>query len=148
MTALMDFVPIHEHPFTLEEAILMEIDILAAEIARLQNSIKHLQSTQEEIQTFISEDPENDDDGELSKALRENEDVIASQTERITLIKVALLNKVGEGGIKHYGLELPTKSPPTAPAESAEARGNYHQEPSQTEAETTDNLEADGGLFL
>lgn len=27
----------------------------------------------------------------------------ASQTERITLIKVALLNKVGEGGMRHYG---------------------------------------------
>ena len=30
----------------------------------------------------------------------------ASQTERITLIKVALLNKVGEGGVRHMGLSL------------------------------------------
>lgn len=28
----------------------------------------------------------------------------ASQTERVTLIKVALLNKVGEGGVRHLGL--------------------------------------------
>jgi hypothetical protein len=35
----------------------------------------------------------------------------ASQKERITLIKLALLNKVGEGGMKHYGLDDP---PPPA----------------------------------
>ena len=29
----------------------------------------------------------------------------ASQSERIELIKMALRNKVGEGGMKHYGLE-------------------------------------------
>ena len=29
----------------------------------------------------------------------------SSQRERITLIKVALLNKVGEGGLRHMGLD-------------------------------------------
>lgn len=37
----------------------------------------------------------------------------ASQKERLTLIKVALRNKIGEGGMRHYNLdqELSTQAP-------------------------------------
>lgn len=41
----------------------------------------------------------------------------SSQRERITLIKVALLNKVGEGGLRHMGLDDKTgQAHPEAPA--------------------------------
>lgn len=42
----------------------------------------------------------------------------ASQRERITLIKVALMNKIGEGGVKHYGLDS-KESGHTPPSQSA-----------------------------
>lgn len=57
----------------------------------------------------------------------------ASQTERIALIKVALMNKIGEGGMRHYGLDSslnegkPAVGPGTAaPANSTDPAGAAH----------------------
>lgn len=47
----------------------------------------------------------------------------ASQTERIALIKVALMNKIGEGGMRHYGLDssLNEGKPAVGPGTAAPA---------------------------
>jgi hypothetical protein len=47
----------------------------------------------------------------------------ASQTERIALIKVALMNKIGEGGMRHYGLDssLDEGKPAVGPGTAAPA---------------------------
>jgi hypothetical protein len=48
------------------------------EIARLQNSIDHLQRTQGELEGFLLEEGEEevDEDGELRKAIQENKEVM------------------------------------------------------------------------
>ena len=100
MTSHNTFRPVYSHPFTLEEAMLLEINILVAgtfsrsrmistfpilpeikqygiiadgkEVARLQNSILHLQETQVELRSYLEEEPE-DEDGEIGLAISENE---------------------------------------------------------------------------
>ncbi|ORY35679.1 hypothetical protein BCR39DRAFT_511452 [Naematelia encephala] len=94
------FHPAHAQPFTLEQAMLLEINILVAEIQRLENSIQHLRETQSQLTLFL----QTEDDQDLRQAYQENEIVIDSQSERITLIKVALLNKVGQDSAAHYGI--------------------------------------------
>ncbi|KAK1927302.1 hypothetical protein DB88DRAFT_507396 [Papiliotrema laurentii] len=146
----MEFTPRHAQPFTLEQAMMLEIDVLVAgkwlslftliepshsfhrlcpvqrphrqtEIKRLENSIKHLLATQDELAAFL-QDPSADEDGEIAQAKDENDVVISSQRERIALIKVALVNKLGEGGAKHYGLETST-SPLISPGPTANSTG-------------------------
>ncbi|KAI9637651.1 uncharacterized protein MKK02DRAFT_43577 [Dioszegia hungarica] len=106
MSPPISFVPRHSQPFTLEQAMQLEVDMLVAEVGRLENSLTHLRETQAELASFLKEDPEGDADGELAKAMEENDEVIESQSERVTLVKIALLNKVGEGGVRHMGLEV------------------------------------------
>ncbi|WVF67464.1 hypothetical protein IAT40_002220 [Kwoniella sp. CBS 6097] len=113
MSAPISFTPRHAHPFTLEEAMQLEVDTLVAEINRLRNSISHLRESQAELNEFLHSDEGQSDplersgQGEISKAVKENEDVISSQNERIALITIALSNKLGsETRLEHYGLKI------------------------------------------
>ena len=47
-----------------------------SEVSRLQNSLSHLRKTQEELIGFIRDNPDGDDDGELGKAVEENDQVM------------------------------------------------------------------------
>ena len=42
-------------------------------MARLRNSISHLQQTQTELRSFLEEDEDGDEDGEIGLAIDENE---------------------------------------------------------------------------
>ncbi|OCF32672.1 hypothetical protein I317_06072 [Kwoniella heveanensis CBS 569] len=113
MSAPVSFTPRHVQPFTLEEAMQLEVETLVAEINRLRNSIAHLRESQSELNEFLqSEEGQSDPlersgEGEISKAVRENEGVISSQNERIALITIALSNKLGsETRLEHYGLKI------------------------------------------
>jgi hypothetical protein len=48
----------------------------SSEVSRLQNSIARLGQTQDELRLIIADDPEADDDGELGKALQENDETM------------------------------------------------------------------------
>nr|GAT59910.1 predicted protein [Mycena chlorophos] len=105
----MDYRPKYAQPFTLTEARLLDVQTIAEEIARLQNSLQHLHDTQ----TMLKEAMESDPDPELTKALEENRTIIGSQTERIAILKLALSDK-GIIMSEHYD---PPKNPgpPAAP---------------------------------
>ncbi|WWD02168.1 hypothetical protein V865_000206 [Kwoniella europaea PYCC6329] len=104
------FIPKHAQPFSLEEAMGLEVETLVNEIKRLENSIKHLQRTQSDLKSYLDSEEgkeDEDGDGEIGKAYKENEDTISSQSERITLIKLALINKLGsDARLEHYGLSI------------------------------------------
>ncbi|WWC63527.1 uncharacterized protein I303_106130 [Kwoniella dejecticola CBS 10117] len=108
----INFTPKHAQPFTLEEAMHLGIETLVAEIKRLENSINHLRRTQSELRSYLESeegkaDEGEDGEGEIGLAYKENEDTISSQSERITLIKLALLNKLGsDARLEHYGLTI------------------------------------------
>ncbi|WVW85392.1 hypothetical protein I302_107430 [Kwoniella bestiolae CBS 10118] len=110
------FTPRHSQPFSLEEAMGLEVETLVNEIKRLENSIKHLQRTQSDLRSYLDSEEgkeDEDGDGEIEKAYRENEDTISSQSERITLIKLALINKLGsDARLEHYGLSIDHAKPP------------------------------------
>jgi len=93
----MEYKSHYNQPFTLGEAIQLDISTITEEISRLQNSLFHLKRTQEELQEAAEHAP----DPEFDKALEENEDVIGSQEERISILKMALTERgVRMGG--HY----------------------------------------------
>lgn len=89
------------------------------EIARLQNSLKHLKQTQDELHSFAREDPEDED---IKQAVDENESTMygqdtqlkrrglmdsarsGSQEERITMLKLALVEKGVILPSSHYTL--------------------------------------------
>lgn len=50
--------------------------LMWTEITRLENSITHLLETQQELTTFLTEDPDGDEDGEITKAKDENDEVM------------------------------------------------------------------------
>ncbi|KAI0036820.1 hypothetical protein K488DRAFT_28159, partial [Vararia minispora EC-137] len=90
------FTPRYAQPFTLTEAIALDTTVITDEIARLQNSLKHLEETQELLRQHISEIAECDMDVEA--AARENEETmfvrpVGSQKERIAMLKLALIEK-------------------------------------------------------
>ncbi|KAM6495807.1 hypothetical protein JOM56_008513 [Amanita muscaria] len=117
----MEFKPRHSQPFTILQAIELDVSVITEEIARLQNSISHLKDTQQSLQTYLS----TADDAELATALKENEDVIASQQERITILQFALRGK-GVIGNEHYSLPTPSRTEPhdeSTPTENREDGG-------------------------
>lgn len=109
----MEFKPRHPQPFTILQAVELDVFVITEEIARLQNSISHLKDTQQSLQTYLS----TEDDAELATALKENEVVIASQQERITILQFALRGK-GVIGNEHYSLPTQQPSSRTEPDES------------------------------
>ncbi|BEJ10888.1 hypothetical protein CspHIS471_0103100 [Cutaneotrichosporon sp. HIS471] len=97
----MSFQPSHQQPFTPAEAAQLDVGTIVAEISRLRNSLTHLHSTQGELRLALVEE----DDADLRSALNENEAVIASQNERVEMLRVALIDKVGVDSLAHYGIE-------------------------------------------
>ncbi|KAJ6515791.1 hypothetical protein C8R45DRAFT_957619 [Mycena sanguinolenta] len=109
----MEYKPRYSQPFSLEEAKLLDVQTITEEIARLQNSLQRLGETQTMLREYVaSTQPSEEVDPEITKAIEENETVIGSQTERISMLKMALLDKGIVAG-SHYDVDLP--SPPAEP---------------------------------
>jgi len=103
----MEYHPKYPQPFSFSDALKLDPGTITEEIARLENSLKHLKQTQDELRPYT-------DDPELTQALRENEAVIASQEERITMLNVALIEKGVIATGSHY--ELPVADAQQSPA--------------------------------
>ncbi|KAI0750725.1 hypothetical protein C8Q80DRAFT_1153627 [Daedaleopsis nitida] len=86
----MEYIPRYSQPFTLEEARQLAVPIITEEIARLQNSIAHLRRTQDELKDALATSP---DDPDLTQAFEENDVVIGSQNERISMLQMVLAEK-------------------------------------------------------
>ncbi|KAF9057647.1 hypothetical protein BJ165DRAFT_1422191 [Panaeolus papilionaceus] len=132
----MDYKPRYIQPFTLTEAIALDVPVISEEIARLRNSIQRLQSTQSILEKVLNQPGAADP--EISQAFEENKTVIASQQERITILEMALRGK-GVVSESHY---------------STPAQSNLSNNPSSrgsTEESTADAVLADGnddGVYL
>ncbi|KAJ7179040.1 hypothetical protein C8R46DRAFT_1072286 [Mycena filopes] len=113
----MDYTPRFAQPFTLSEARLLDVQTVTEEIARLQNSIQHLTETQKLLREYVgSVQPGEEVDREITKAIEENETVIGSQSERISILKIALADKGIVAG-SHYDITPPPRvAAPTIPA--------------------------------
>lgn len=79
----MEYNPRYPQPFTLEQVIALDPEVASDEIGRLQHSIIHLQRTQNELKDYL-EDPD------VRQAIEENKVTMASQDERIFMLKLAL----------------------------------------------------------
>ncbi|KAJ4478224.1 hypothetical protein J3R30DRAFT_3249321, partial [Lentinula aciculospora] len=114
----MEHRPRYNQPFTLSEAILLDVSTISEEITRLQYSIKRLRETQETLQVVINEaeSPETAD-VEIIQAFKENQEVMCvtcslgkcSQEERILILKLALADKGVSSGA-HYELDTGTQT--------------------------------------
>ncbi|KAJ3819141.1 hypothetical protein F5880DRAFT_1454817, partial [Lentinula raphanica] len=100
----MEHRPRYNQPFTLSEAILLDVSTISEEITRLQYSIKRLRETQETLKAVIDEAASAETaDTEIVQAYQENKDVIGAQEERILILKLALVDKGASSGA-HYDL--------------------------------------------
>ncbi|KAJ7507920.1 hypothetical protein B0H11DRAFT_1969322 [Mycena galericulata] len=87
----MDYKPRYAQPFTLAEASLLDVQTITEEIVRLQNSLQRLDETQKMLREHLASiQPGEEVDHEITKAIEENETVIGSQVERISILKMAL----------------------------------------------------------
>ncbi|KAK0230911.1 hypothetical protein IW262DRAFT_1341163 [Armillaria fumosa] len=98
----MEYTPRYAQPFTLNQAIQLDIPVMTEEIARLQNSLQHLRETQELLGQHIAENP-NEQDADIENAFKENETVIGSQEERVAMLKMAISEKGVNPG-SHYAV--------------------------------------------
>jgi len=99
----MDFVPRFAQPFTLAEAAKLDVSVITEEIARLENSLRHLQQTQCDLHEYMVNAGPERADPEIKAAFDENKIVIGSQQERILMLKLALSSK-GVYFDDHYNL--------------------------------------------
>ncbi|KAG9128211.1 hypothetical protein FRC07_002829 [Ceratobasidium sp. 392] len=100
------FQPIYPQPFTFDHACQLDAPTISAEIARLQHSLQALGSTQMQLQEAIA--GESSPDLELEQALQENSVVIASQEERIVMLRKALeAQGAAIADNPHYNLQQP-----------------------------------------
>ncbi|KAH9899911.1 hypothetical protein C8Q73DRAFT_339156 [Cubamyces lactineus] len=145
----MEYRPRYSQPFTLEEARQLAVPIITEEISRLQNSLTHLQRTQDVLQDALSTSP---DDADFSQAFEENEVVIGSQKERITMLKMVLSEK-GVPMSAHYDVPQRTRDgppgPPTRPSEGqAQASAMENGAPSDNANGSSASVDADEGVYL
>ncbi|KAG5648983.1 hypothetical protein DXG03_000332 [Asterophora parasitica] len=123
----MDFIPRYAQPFTLAEAVTLDV--------------AHLKQTQTGLQEYIDSEPPEDVDPEITKALEENKTVIGSQEERILILKLALSEK----GV-HYGSHYELNSKDTTSPAAAETPSTH---PSTTATETSQaEPDDEGGVYL
>ncbi|KAK4046704.1 hypothetical protein OIV83_005907 [Microbotryomycetes sp. JL201] len=133
--APVTFTPRHEQPVTFETLRQLEPELLTAEVGRLQNSIQHLERSNAELEEFAATEDDDDDRRELQLAVTENLQTIASQKERLVMIRLALQDKLGvDAGNAHYDLAESSKGrmsktadgrdDATAPSGSGEAVAN------------------------
>ncbi|KAG9088783.1 hypothetical protein FS749_001901 [Ceratobasidium sp. UAMH 11750] len=93
------------------------------EISRLQNSLQALGSTQKQLQEAISD--EAAPDPEFEQALRENSIVIASQEERIVMLRKALeVQGAAIADNPHYDIRQPPAQAPPVRATPASLSEN------------------------
>ncbi|KAH9938194.1 uncharacterized protein B0H18DRAFT_1112373 [Fomitopsis serialis] len=138
----MDYRPRYSQPFTLQEAVGLDVSVITEEIARLQHSLQHLRRTQTELKVVSDEAP----DPEFTKAIEENDLVIGSQEERVSILKMALTEKGVLMG-SHYD-DIP---PHTAGNDDAaqQAWGQPSTSPTPTAVTGNQSAEAaEGGVFL
>jgi len=134
----MEYTPRYPQPFTLAEAIRLDASVIYEEITRLNNSIEHLKRSQIELREAVASDP----DPELDKAIKENNFVIGSQEERVSILKMALVEKGitislhfdGDSG------EAVERSSTHAPAQQ--------RNPTQDDHNTIHGVDDDGGIDL
>ncbi|KAK7061810.1 hypothetical protein R3P38DRAFT_2831682, partial [Favolaschia claudopus] len=110
----MEYKPRYKQPFTLSEAKLLDVETITTEISRLQDSVKRLGETQVMLKEHVASQPSAEVDPEITRAIEENETVIGSQTERVSMLKTALLDKGIVAG-SHYDIEM---APPPRKAEA------------------------------
>ncbi|GLB33900.1 hypothetical protein LshimejAT787_0107840 [Lyophyllum shimeji] len=108
----MDFIPRYAQPFTLADAVSLDVPVITEEITRLQNSLRHLKQTQAALQEYIEAETPANADPELTKALEENKTVIGSQEERVFMLKLALTEK-GIPYNSHLDLDSNAATTPT-----------------------------------
>ncbi|OCH92950.1 hypothetical protein OBBRIDRAFT_772640 [Obba rivulosa] len=111
----MEYTPRYPQPFTLQEAVQLDVSVITEEIARLQNSLEHLKKTQQGLREAL----EASADPEFADAIGENEDVIGSQEERISILKMALAEKGIVIG-SHYDIQTTNASQRVSGPQSGE----------------------------
>ncbi|KAH8105888.1 hypothetical protein BXZ70DRAFT_400100 [Cristinia sonorae] len=106
----MEYTPRYPQPFTVAQAAQLDVPVITEEISRIENSLDHLKRTQVDLEEALKEDP---DDTDFRKAHEENEDVIGSQKERISMLQMALAEK-GIPTSSHYDSPVVSSEPPVA----------------------------------
>lgn len=134
----MEWVPRHRQPFTWEQLLELTVPEITQEIARLQHSLEHLRKTQDELKEHIAASP----DPELSAVIEENETVIASQTERVQMMRLALQAKgFTKASNPHYDA-APERA--TAAAANANQPALVHVPQAQAPQEPSESVSEDG----
>ncbi|KXN89668.1 hypothetical protein AN958_05535 [Leucoagaricus sp. SymC.cos] len=141
----MEYRPRYAQPFTLSEAVGLDVSVITDEIARLRNSLKHLQETQEMLRDYQSTEAPGIADPEIQKALDENEVVIGSQTERISILKLALTEK-GAIGSSHYDTVNDASTVNTR--RDADQNNDLQQSPTRNQVHEGVDGEGEGGIHL
>ncbi|KZT74345.1 hypothetical protein DAEQUDRAFT_720508 [Daedalea quercina L-15889] len=140
----MDYRPRYAQPFTLREAVRLDVSVITEEMARLQNSLQHLRRTQTELRNAADAAP----DPEFTKAIEENDIVIGSQEERISILTMALTEK-GVAMSSHYGMAQPTSLGDNDTEYSTSQPAGTSPTSTQSPVANTEPIEnADDGIFL
>ncbi|GJE84220.1 hypothetical protein PsYK624_002960 [Phanerochaete sordida] len=147
----MEYTPRYPQPFTLAEAVGLDVSTITEEIARLQNSLARLRATQAQLKEALAEAPDPD----FSKAVEENEVTIGSQDERVSILRLALAEK-GVPLDGHFALEPSTAAPPpaNAPAATPRATQSLSRQPAGSAAPRVPpgledvEMDEDGGVHL
>lgn len=95
-------------------------ELALAEVSRLQHSLLHLKRTQDELRDHIS--TSETIDHVVQEAIEENDGVIASQEERIGMLKLALQQKGVNIQSGHY--DTASSIVPSAPPEESTPVGS------------------------
>ncbi|KAL5366561.1 hypothetical protein BJX96DRAFT_38256 [Aspergillus floccosus] len=138
-------------PITLDafaEAIKeLPLSVVYAKVTELRNSIAHLRRSNAELQTFVTESCDTEDEKrELQGYISENEGVMTSMTDRIILLKAEVESR-GQRWIEESpASEAKDEGAPAINGGSAEGAGNAP--PQNSAAESPRGPDQEDGVYL
>ncbi|GAA5902837.1 uncharacterized protein JCM6883_007258 [Sporobolomyces salmoneus] len=131
------FRPQHDQPVTLAELSTLEPELLVNEISRLENSLKHLKRSNEELKEFIEVEDDEETKAEFVNTVFENQETIAKQEERIQMIRLALEEQIGvQASNSHYSTREDTIQSTSTSAPTQQSTRNEAAEEDEEEEVT------------
>jgi len=119
------------------------------EVARWEWSLLHLKRTQDELRAFIQSDGDGNVDRDLETALEENNVVIATQEERVSMLKLALQCKGVHIPTTHPHEDGPPEGPNAQQVEHDDGAPNAQGQQPQAETQTGQTgVNTAEGIFL
>lgn len=129
----------------------LDLSVIYAKVSELRNSMAHLRRSNSEMQTFVNESCDTEEDKrELENYITENDGVLASMSDRILLLRAEIEGR-GQRWHEEEAQPVEAKEDQTAPSATVNGTAGDVGNPSRqngSNAQPADDQTEQDGVYL